>query len=76
MDMVSPNNQWCWDWEAFAHLLHVQVVMGIASYPPPATDMKEDTRFWGSSASGKFTVNSACQMQEQPSSNPRCKDPT
>ncbi|KAJ6901416.1 hypothetical protein NC651_019242 [Populus alba x Populus x berolinensis] len=51
MDMVSPNNQWCWDWEAFAHLLHVQVVMGIASYPPPATDMKEDTRFWGSSAS-------------------------
>lgn len=74
MDMVSPNNQWCW--EAFAHLLHVQVVMRIASYQPPATDMKEDTRFWGSSASGKFTVKSAYQMQEQPCSNPRRKDPT
>jgi hypothetical protein len=30
-----------WKWDSFAYLLHVQVVMLLAGYPPPSQNMEQ-----------------------------------
>jgi len=55
--MVSSNNQWRWD--VFAHLLPMNIVMTLASYPPPNRESNEDQLFWDLSMNGEFTIKSA-----------------
>jgi uncharacterized protein YpmS len=58
--MVTPSKQW--KWECFAHLISMQIVMVLASYPVPLSETEEDVMFWKSSASGVFTVKSADEI--------------
>lgn len=39
VDMLEDGKHWKWD--SFAHLLHVQVVMLLAGYPPPSQNMEQ-----------------------------------
>uniref|UniRef100_A0A6N2KYB2 Reverse transcriptase zinc-binding domain-containing protein n=1 Tax=Salix viminalis TaxID=40686 RepID=A0A6N2KYB2_SALVM len=54
-----------WKWEVFAHLLPMQVVMGIAGYIPPRQDALEDTMIWDKSVNGRFTVKTAYMVREE-----------
>lgn len=38
--MVTPSKQW--KWECFAHLISMQIVMVLASYPVPLSETEED----------------------------------
>jgi hypothetical protein len=39
VDMLEDDKHWKWD--SFAYLLHVQVVMLLAGYPPPSQNMEQ-----------------------------------
>uniref|UniRef100_A0A6N2K9V4 RNase H type-1 domain-containing protein n=1 Tax=Salix viminalis TaxID=40686 RepID=A0A6N2K9V4_SALVM len=60
--MDSKGN---WKWDVFAHLIHVQIVMGIASYISPAQDGITNTMVWDLSSHGQFTVQTTYMVLKE-----------
>jgi len=56
VEFVTADNQW--RWEAFAHLLHIQVLMVMAIYPPSFDNINEDLVYKMLTSKGVFIVHS------------------
>jgi len=72
-DMVDNRGQW--QWETFAHLLPIQVLMILAGYNPPTPQLGGDKAYWRHSPGGQFSVKSAYLIQEDSTVSQQQFDP-
>lgn len=61
VEFVTVDNKW--KWEAFAHFLHIQVLMVMTIYPPPFDCINEDLVYKMLTSKGVFILHSTYNSQ-------------